>query len=467
MGNFSPSSAQQPLPLAVELPQASTSGSAILTCTLSALIGGILVILTFYPGLMNVDAWIQLSEARSQVYHDWHPPLMGRIWAVLDWVSPGPGGLLLLNNTMFWSGLALTTYLTRLPPLAAAASILTVGLAPPVFSALGVVWKDVGMAAALLLAFALLWWAQTRSSRVMLCLSVPFLLYGFALRHNAAPAVFPLVLWVPFIWRPAGQSQRPTARRQLLLAGLTLFVLLGGTVLALNRLLTNGQRLYPTQQVLLHDLTAISVKTGQLYLPTSLKTNQPPTIEGLACLYTLHNAVALFSGNHDTCELRIKKIVNPKRMADLEAEWVSTVLSHPGAYLEHRWNVFREQFAFDRARVCYPLQRDTAPNPLGIKFSGSLLFQPIQKLLAVAAYQTPLFRGWIYLTLLGTLVVAAVWGRNQTPLLVLSASGLFYGCAYLMVSTGCDFRFHWWSVVAALMGLVIFAGTACGKTATH
>jgi hypothetical protein len=448
----------------VELPQAGTSGSAILACTLSALAGGVLVILTFYPGLMNVDAWIQLAEARAQVYHDWHLPLMGRVWAVFDRVSPGPGGLLLLNNLMFWSGLALTTYLTRLPPLAAVVAILAVGLAPPVFSALGVVWKDVGMAAALLLAFALLWWARTRSSRVVLCLSMPFLLYGFALRHNAAPAVFPLVLWIPSIWQQVGQSQRPTTRRQLLLTGLMLFVLLGGTVLALNRLLTNGQRLYPTQQVLLHDLTAISVKTGQLHLPTSLKTNQPPTIEGLACLYTWHSAVALFSGNRDTCALRIKKIVDPPRMADLEAKWISTIFSHPGAYLEHRWNVFREQFAFDRARVCYPLQGGTAPNPLGIEFTGSLLFQSVQQLLTVAAYQTPLFRGWIYLTLTGMLVMIAVWGRNQAPLLVLSASGLFYSLAYLIVSTGCDFRFHWWSVVAAVVGLVVFAGTACGKT---
>src|SRR5262245_53393395 len=75
MENFSPSSAGQPLGPAVGLPRARASGSAVLACTLSALVGGALVIVTFYPGLMNVDACIQLGEARSQVYSDWHPPL--------------------------------------------------------------------------------------------------------------------------------------------------------------------------------------------------------------------------------------------------------------------------------------------------------------------------------------------------------------------------------------------------------
>jgi hypothetical protein len=43
--------------------------------------------------------------------------------------------------------------------------------------------------------------------------------------------------------------------------------------------------------------------------------------------------------------------------------------------------------------------------------------------------------------------------------LLIGLSGLLYAFAYFFVSTTCDFRMHWWSVVTALLlALLAIAG---------
>jgi hypothetical protein len=73
--------------------------------------------------------------------------------------------------------------------------------------------------------------------------------------------------------------------------------------------------------------------------------------------------------------------------------------------------------------------------------------------MAALAYETPLYRGWLYLVLIGLLLPAARWLKqsNVASALVLGSSGLVYGLTELAVSTSCDFRLHWWTVVAAVL----------------
>jgi len=363
--------------------------------------------------------------------------------------------MLLLDNALFWSGLALVVYVAALPPLAAVAAVLAIGLAPPVFSALGVIWKDTAMGAALLLAFALLWYAQCRRRRAALALALPFLVYALALRYNAAPAVLPLALWIPFLSDGDRGVPHPNPRRAAV-GGLLLFILLAGAAAGLNRLLTNGSRQYPAQTIMEHDLVAISVATGQLYLPASQRTNAgPPTLDAVRCLYEPNDGSALFGTPTEKCPLRLAKIVNAGAMADLEAEWARTVSRHPLMYLAHRWRVFRGQLALDDARVCYPLHVGIDRNDLGLTFSGSPLYAPAMRVLTAAAYRTPLYRAWIYVVLTVALLIAR--GRKRPAVLALGSSGLLYTLSAFVGSVACDFRYNWWSIVAALVLLVVAA----------
>jgi hypothetical protein len=427
----------------------------LVACTLAAVAGVALVAVTYHPGLITADSAIQLREARALAPRDWHPPLMGWVWAGLDRIVPGTLGMMLFTNAIFWSGLGLTVYVAALSPLASAAAILAIGLMPPVFSALGVIWKDVTLAALLQLAFALSWWADTRRSRRALLPVVALLACAAAWRHNGIIAVLPLAFWVPFIaWR-----DRRDPRWLRPLAGVALFALLTAGVLILNRALAIGGRLFPAQQLLIHDLAGISVESGRVRLPVWLRTEGPVTLEALRCVYTPGNVSDLFSAKRGSCPLRISKIFTAERLRVLRRDWLRTVAREPRAYLAHRWAVFREQFAIGTERVCVPLHVHRSPDDLGLQFAPTRLYEPLLMLHARAAYDSPLFRGWWYLMVLVAVLVMSV-RASVVPAAVLASSGLVYGLAYLIVGSACPFRLHWWCVVAACAAVfVLAAGT--------
>jgi hypothetical protein len=146
-------------------------------------------------------------------------------------------------------------------------------------------------------------------------------------------------------------------------------------------------------------------------------------------------------------------------MADLRAEWLRTVLSEPRAYLNHRWNVFREQFAIGIDRVCYPLHVGHDSKEVGFEFSPMPLYRPVLRLSALVAYGTPLFRGWVYLLLASAVLLVALRVGRPAPVVVLTGSGLLYGLGYLAVGSACAFRLHWWTLVSALTAVIVLLGT--------
>src|SRR5215471_15427009 len=128
-------------------------GGRVIACATSATLGIALTVACFYPGYMSSDSVDQLGQARSGVFNDWHPPLMSFVWRFTDQIIPGPLGMLILNNVLFWSGIALICY--RCLEESAAPAIAVLGLLPPVFGQLSTVWKDVAFGASMIFAFAL------------------------------------------------------------------------------------------------------------------------------------------------------------------------------------------------------------------------------------------------------------------------------------------------------------------------
>jgi hypothetical protein len=69
------------------------------------------------------------------------------------------------------------------------------------------------------------------------------------------------------------------------------------------------------------------------------------------------------------------------------------------------------------------------------------------------AYNGPLYRGWIYVTITAVflLLVASVRRRVPFACLVLATSGLLYAAAYFVLAISCDFRYLWWTVAATIL----------------
>jgi hypothetical protein len=54
------------------------------------LVGIIVTVAIFYPGYLSPDSLVQLSQGRSGVFNDWHPPVMSWLWGIFDRMIPGP-----------------------------------------------------------------------------------------------------------------------------------------------------------------------------------------------------------------------------------------------------------------------------------------------------------------------------------------------------------------------------------------
>lgn len=326
------------------MPTSRTHGGVAL-CVTGALIGIGMTLLTFYPGVLTVDSSIQLGEARSHYFGDWHPPLMAAVWAVLDLIVPGPFGMLLLNTLVFWVGLALVVFLADLPPKGALAAILVIGFYPPFFSALGVIWKDVNMGGAMLLGFGVLWWAHVHASRLALLPALACFVYAAAMRHNAAPALLPMAFWAAAIWSETSARRSGWPQSSVVALALLLFVGVAGTASLTNYSLTRNH-FYPTQLLMLHDLAAISLDTGQVLLPATLPTTGGPvTLDSLRCSFSVDNGGRLYTGNNAACAQLINKIVDASMLADLQTAWLHALATYPRAYLAHRWRIYSNQLA--------------------------------------------------------------------------------------------------------------------------
>jgi hypothetical protein len=153
------------------------------------LVGIALTVMCYYPGYMSDDSIKQLTQARSGHFTDWQLPLMSGVWSGFDALIPGPLGMLIFHNLMFWLGLTLLVRQALARRLWSYPLILAMGFFPPILALLGTIWKDVGMASALLLACSLLFQAQQRQRGLAWCAAQLALFYASGVRHNAVVAV--------------------------------------------------------------------------------------------------------------------------------------------------------------------------------------------------------------------------------------------------------------------------------------
>src|SRR4051812_38167548 len=65
----------------------------------------------YFPGYMSPDSVEQLRQARFGVPNNMYPPLMAYIWSITDKIWPGPAGMLILNNIVFWFSLAAIAFM--------------------------------------------------------------------------------------------------------------------------------------------------------------------------------------------------------------------------------------------------------------------------------------------------------------------------------------------------------------------
>ncbi|HET7786404.1 MAG TPA: hypothetical protein VFL36_10555 [Myxococcales bacterium] len=406
---------------------------------------------------MSSDSVDQLTQARAGIYNASHPPLMAWVWHWTDRILPGPLGMILLQNALFWGGVALLAALA-LPSPWCGAAVLAVGLLPPAAGLLGTVWKDVQMGAAFAAAFALLCAARVTGRKIALLPAALLLFYGTSMRHNAVTAALPLCCLGAWVARPR------RGRAFVLLAGVFCAGALALASAAAARALVKGRAASPlqAQQFLLHDLVAISLAEHADYLPDYLHRGPAPvSVAQIRAKYRPESSDPLFFSEPP----RLRPAAAPADVDDLRMHWARAVARHPIDYLLHRWELTRALAGLER-QVCYPHHFQIDPNPFGI-----VLAQTVANRLAMdvlhAVDNSALFRGWIYVALLAAVVIVNL-ARAPAPRwasTALAASGLSYFLPYVVFAPTCDFRYQWWTVIATLLVPLALALERRGRAA--
>ncbi len=415
-----------------------------------AILGMVLVLWAFYPGYMSPDSVDQLHQARGVIYSNWHPPIMAGIWSLTDKLFPGPQGMLLFYNLLFWSGLAIILYYTRLPGPIKLVFALAIGAIPPVAAYLGVIWKDVGVGTCLVFATAMLLLANKKRSLLPLLPAFLAMSVAYSMRHNVAPAILPLAFWLVWIGidliRPKGFKIR-----YFVLLTLLIF----GTFQLLSKLsdvaLVTGNRAYPFQIVQIHDLMAISMKLQTLVLPPHLQKSNPPwNLENLGKIFYSFTSVPAFWG--DSSARRIELSSDSAQMKELTRFWKNKIFSYPLIYLQHRVDVFKNLLGIGTPAVDYPYQKTMVENPFGYQIRRSWLNSLAESYLEIFEHSL-FFRGWAYLVL-AVLLLLLGFAKKNYPTCLLSLSGILYASAYLIVAPAGDFRFLWWTVLSVYLSLL-------------
>lgn len=342
----------------------------------------------------------------------------------------------------------------------AALGFSCLGFMPQIWAFLTTIWKDIGLGASLLLAAALLYAADQKKSRAALFCSLPLMFYASGARLNAAAATLPLALWSGVIACRVlpGLRVRFPARARRILPAMVGLVYLFALLFAVNlttKALTRGQTLFPYQQILLHDLAAISKATGQAQFPSYLAEANGFSLERVAETYSPCTVNSLIYGKDPLLKITTKA----EQVAALRAQWRAVVLGDPATYLKQRAALFACLTGFNTQDVWMTFFPATGMNnPRPIKSPMNALTRIITDYFFFFS-SSVLFRGFFWLLLSAGLIYLSLrlrLDKELEPAFVLASSGLLYGLGYFFYAPSSEFRYLWWTALAASVATVIF-----------
>jgi len=428
---------------------APIAGHALWRWLPSALSAGAyaLTLLVFYPGIMTYDARYVHLDSLKGFYGDWQSPVMTWFWRMIDPLAPGPASMFLVIVTLYWGGIAVLSHSIsrRSSPLAAALPLLA--LIPPLFALLGVIWRDVFMAATWLLAVAILLASATQGGKPLRpaaqALALLLIVFGVLIRPNAiaaAPLLITYALWPQrFHWRRAALLFVPFAIALYAIVQLVYYDALGAT------------RQHPLHSIAVFDLGGITYFSGENAFPVSW---QPAELEALrGRCYDPSYWNIYWNGD---CKFVMAKLEGEQAIFGTPAltrAWRNAVLTHPAAYLQHRFAFFRT-FLFGQHLAMWSEDIDHAPATV---FQDRAAFTAL-KTMHDGLLPTPLFRigSWLLASLL---LLIPAWRRRATPdgafLWGVCGSASLYALSYLPLGVASEFRYVYWTVLASSISLIV------------
>ena len=429
-----------------------------------AIIGFLISLVFFYPGYRSPDSEWQLCQALSQCDMDsWHPISMTVVWKVLLRVTGGfVPMMLILQLLMFWAGALLFSLWVwqRTRKWQLAILPLALGFLPNVLNIIGVIWKDVQMASALLLATGLVintynskkTWLRTVGAVV----SFMLLAYATSVRTNAIFAILPLIVLFVFSYN------KPPKLFQKVLT----IVLIVVALMSVNPLLNvifkpqhgpSASTMYAYDIVNILPASRIADEAPEQIRPTllalskcSIENNQRTNLVFWNCI-SQNEVISSFGGDG---------------LSVLKSYWLSTIKSYPLQYISQKIETYIQFIFSDDGQSVWSIGGDIFSQGGIYNRYNSSISRSLRSVVYGYTmdfgykYFSFIYKPWFWLLAALTLMIYAKRLKEyRLWVYLLCASAIMYILSYAPGSLTSDYRYIYWSVVSVLIaGIVTTVG---------
>lgn len=423
---------------------------------------------------MSDDSVTQLEQARNGVYSDAHPPLMSIIWRYMDMAIKGQTGMLILQNYLYWLGIALI-FLPISNKIIYFLAVCIAGLFPPYFLLQGVIWKDNFMGGFLLCAIGFLVSAEMSranstgsrpiKSIILLIISIICVFFALMMRHNAIFAAFPLL----YLVIAAALMGRDTPMR---IVRLKPFALTGAATVAsflLVSVMTSAladRHARANQFIAAFDLVAVAARTGEPIFDEAkypeLKGGFSGGYKDPATILKTYNACDAFPTfvTHTWGPALWNRTDDPIVVKQAWLAWRDAVANHPVKFIKHKVRVFVCSLGFGNmgpwyAPIFFHVSAKVAP--LGISYTGP---STLQKFVADQAWylsQSEIYKVYIYFFISIVVCLIASLDKGYLNFLAfwIALSGIGYQFGYLIVGISTEFRYYAWMITCAIISTLL------------
>lgn len=416
------------------------------------LVVSVLLVALHSPGQLSVDSGVALYEGAVGHAVGWGPTFFA---ATLQWLGGGELGasfFVALNTLAIYGCLAalLGAWDEREPAPARwrRAAALVLALNPLFAFYAGIVWKDVMLSTCAMVAATALLTAsgaegRARGWRIALALLAvaPLTL----LRQQGVLLAMPLV--AAAAWVAAVPSLRSRSRGRALGLAIAIVASSAATTVLLQGL--SSRTIRPAQS----SPVAVGVDTIRSY-----------DIAGMIA-YARPGDLSPWSGADAVMRQQLRYYYDPERIdpiwndpvsrayfrglgsETLARVWWAGLRADPMAYASHRARAFAALMGFGSVAGCVPAYWGVAAppqylEPLGLVEAMDARDHAIGRM-TEALYPTPVFRHWIYASLLAIACVAALRRRRRDRAVLLTTVGAAaaYLLSYAPTTIACDFRY--------------------------
>lgn len=446
---------------------------------------GALYAYAFYPGLVSPDALFQYAQMKSGQLSNLHPPLMAWLWRGTDQMIEGPGGLYVLYMSIYL--LACASIVRNLfAGWYKRMSAFGMMMLPPVTAVLMSLWKDSLMIALLMMAVAAIFTLQRMQQWRWFVFGLVALWLAAMLRHNALPALLPLVFLL-FYHAP----QVKVCHWCNVAKTLVILALMAATSPMLESR-ANVTRISMLPTVAVWDMAAVSVAEKQVLLPAYTMGWQGINVDRLSQLFSPVSNVPLCQftpgvGREVLCmekiPLRRGRGLLPEDAAKLQDDWLNMISTHTDSYLAHRMNLFSHLLGIEHQPDFMGFNvASTQPSALsGIWYEGpsaeTLGIKPFDAIstrgkfiaggLQLLQLHTPILRPWPYVLILLFTTVCFLFTQSQNPVretaIGLCLSGWLMLLPLFFIAPNAQLRYAIWPILCAILTMLMMRREGSSK----